>query len=165
MLVTSRGTSTAPLDVVIFGRSADSGGNFKMNNEALGQITFAGGEGTSGSFASAAAVNTCVIGSGCTVAPPPPPETPPPPVIAQISTSVVDTVQGSLDAAADPESVAALPTVTLITTIDTGQLRTDPLISDPVSGGGNPSLWETPDDQNDRREGNARPTPGQGDDK
>ena len=76
-----------------------------------------------------------------------------------------DTVQGSLDAAADPETVAALPTVTLITTIDTGQLRTDPLISDPVSGGGNPSLWDTPDEQNDRREDDAKPTPRQGDHK
>jgi hypothetical protein len=168
MQVTSRGSSTAPLDLVIFGRTADSSGNFKMNNDTLGQITFTGGEGTSGSFASAAAVNSCVVGGSCTAAPPPPPPPPPEPpapVIAQISTSVADTVQGPLDAAADPESVAALPTVTLITTIDTGQLRTDPLISDPVSGGGNPSLWDTPDEQNDRREDDAKPTPRQGDDK
>jgi hypothetical protein len=110
-------------------------------------------------------VNSCVVGgSGCGSAPPPPEPTPPP-VIQQISTSVVDAIQGNLDSATDPESVAALPTVTLITTIDTGQLRTDPVISDPVSGGGNPSLWETPDDQNDRREDGTTPTPRQGGDK
>jgi hypothetical protein len=166
MQVTSRGPATAPLDVVMFGRVADGSGNFRMNSDTLGAITFNTGEGSAG-FSSSSTVNNCVVGgSSCEAAPPPPPETPPPPVIAQISTSIVDTVQGSLDAAADPESIAALPTVTLITTIDTGQLRTDPLISDPVSGGGNPSLWEdAPDQQDDRRDDESRPKPGQGGDK
>jgi hypothetical protein len=168
MQITSNAPSNAPLDLFAFGRVADSSGAFKINQDTLGAITLSTGEGNAG-VSSTSAVNNCVVGgSGCSAAPPPPPpppETPPPAVIAPISTSVVDAIQGNLDSATDPESVAALPTVTLITTIDTGQLRTDPLISDPVSGGGNPSLWETPEEDNDRRDDDSKPTPRQGGEK
>lgn len=82
------------------------------------------------------------------------------PVITSISTSVADVVNETLSSTADPESVTALPTVTLTTTVDATPLRTDPFISDPVSGGGNASLWETPgSDEDDRRERDGKPAP------
>jgi filamentous hemagglutinin family protein len=163
MRITSNAPSNAPLDLFAFGRVADSGGMFKINQETLSAVTFSTGEGSAG-FSSGSAINNCVVGgSGCAAPPPPVPDTPPPAVIAPISTGVVDAVRGSLDSATDPESVAALPTVTLITTIDTGQLRTDPVISDPVSGGGNSSLWDAPEQQNDQTD--EEPKASQGGDK
>ncbi|MFD1611782.1 beta strand repeat-containing protein [Sphingomonas tabacisoli] len=159
---------TTPLAVLIFGRAADASGNFKTNNDTLALVNF--GSATPGgtkNLTADSAVNTCLVSTGCgTVSPPPAGEGPLPPpqeiVIDRIPAAIADTVEGALSSAADPEKVAALPTVTLITTIDAGQLRTEPVISDPVSGGGNPSLWESPEDQDERQR--DRPAPSKGGD-
>jgi hypothetical protein len=82
--------------------------------------------------------------------------------IERIPASIADVVQGELSSTSDPESVASLPVVRLVTTVDSEPLRTEPVISDPVSGGGNPSLWEGSEDQDDRRRGGGQPSPSQG---
>lgn len=83
-----------------------------------------------------------------------------PAVVTSVPVNVLAIVNDVLSSTSDPETVAALPTINLVTTIDTGQLRTEPLITDPVTGGGNPSLWEgaAPSQEDERR-----PSPAPGD--
>ena len=86
-------------------------------------------------------------------------------IVDRIPAAIQDVIEGALSSTTDPENVAALPTIRLVTTVDTAPLRTEPLIADPVSGGGNPSLWEGFDDQDERGEGNGEPAPRPGDNK
>lgn len=156
-----RGRSSSPIDAIIYGRIADGSGAFKTNADAVALLTLTTGEGQS-TVTSASLFNDCAFTGPCGTPEPPPPEEQEDDevelMIDRIPAVIAAAVSDVMASTTDPESLAALPTVNLVTTIDTGPLRTEPVISDPVTGGGNPGLWEAPSDQNRRED--DRPAPG-----
>lgn len=156
------GTGTA--DAIIFGRIADSSGTFKLNQDAVSLLTLNSGEGTDRTpLTPTSSFNACAFTGACGTPVEPPPPSPVEEeevevVIDRIANVVASTIADALSSTADPEEVGSLPTVNLVTTIDTGPIRTEPVISDPVTGGGNPGLWEGQQDQ-DQRDGDS-PAPG-----
>lgn len=161
-----RGRSSSQADAIIFGRIADGSGSFKINAEAVPLLTLTDGEGAPSTVTATSLFNNCPFTGACGTPPPPPPpdeeEETQDPIIDRIPAVIQAALTSAMSSVSDPETIAAVPTINLVTTIDTGPLRTEPVISDPVTGGGNPSLWETPaigDGDDDDRE---RRTPGQG---
>lgn len=160
-LLASRAGSSTPVEAIIYGRIADSSGTFKINQDAVSLLTLGSGEGGPTTVASGSTFNDCPFTGSCGDVQPPPPEEEEEEeielIIDRIPAVVAAAIAGAMASTTDPESVAALPTVNLVTTIDTGPLRTDPVVSDPVTGGGNSGLWDSPEDE--EREEN-RPAPG-----
>jgi hypothetical protein len=75
--------------------------------------------------------------------PPPPPQAPPPPPQARPQSP--DGVLGTVQPPAPPQPPAGL--------VDTGSLTAEPLIEEPVAGGGDSSLWSEPDEDDEDEEG------------
>ena len=120
------------------------------------------GEGGPTTVTPASRFNDCPFTGACGDVEPPPPEEEEEEevelIIDRIPAVVAAAIAGAMASTTDPESVAALPSVNLVTTIDTGPLRTEPVVSDPVTGGGNSGLWDSPEDEEERDEN--RPAPG-----
>jgi hypothetical protein len=154
-----RPRSQSIVDAIIFGRIADPAGAFKINQEAVALLTLNNGEGQS-SLTETSSFNGCAFSGPCAAPEPPPPEEEEEveQVVEIITPNIEALVNGAMSSIVDPEGVATLPSATIITAIDAGPLRTDPVISDPVTGGGNPSLWDSPEDRSERED--DRPAPG-----
>jgi filamentous hemagglutinin family protein len=156
-VLASRSGGQTPVDAIIHGRIADTTGAFRINGDAVSLLTIGSGEGGPTTLTATSSFNGCPFTGSCAIDEPPPAPRPEEEeevevVIDRIPNVIAAAIEGAMASTTDPESVAALPTVNLITTIDTGPLRTEPVISDPVTGGGNPSLWEGSSDQDERED-------------
>ncbi|HEV2569566.1 hypothetical protein [Sphingomonas sp.] len=141
MVVRNR-TGSGNLDLVIYGRVQGNDGP-----GARGLITLAAGEGAI-RLVPSSTINGCLVtGDSCVVFEPEPEE--PTEELAPVLVQIPDFFEAQVltpvgPSENDPAEVTKLPTINLVTAVDTAPLVPDQIVTDPVSGGGNPSLWETP---------------------
>ncbi|MBB5685447.1 beta strand repeat-containing protein [Sphingobium boeckii] len=137
----SNGTGT-PVDVNIHGRAIAADGTTLINENTLSGVSFETASGAAG-FTASSRVNGCALdGSVCA------------PILAE-PIEISPAIQGVIEAAAEAltsEDATSIPDVRVRTVIDTAAFSTETLIEEPVSGGGNSSLWE-PDAQDEGAEG------------
>ncbi|NNM76167.1 hypothetical protein HJG53_04505 [Sphingomonas sp. ID1715] len=142
-----RASGTEPLQLIMFGRLQ---GNAGSGIRSL--ISYKDAQGVATPLASSASVNGCLVASeNCGQVEP---EQDPivevvqevlPPTLSQVRQLIEQPLQSLAGPVpTDPAEVTALPTINLVTAVDAEPLAPDPIVNDAVSGGGNPSLWETP---------------------
>ncbi|HEX8667583.1 MAG TPA: hypothetical protein VF727_04330 [Allosphingosinicella sp.] len=136
--------------VLAFGSGVGQNGTRTTGEAFFQQVDFGLDEGAG--YASDSRFNDCVIGgTTCGAAPPPPPE--PPPVIAGPD-QVLGPVE-AVDSDDDPESGGGGVSVSMSNgLIDTGDVTVEALIEEPVTSGGDSSLWVDDDDDDDDDEEN-----------
>ena len=135
-LQVAAGTDTA-LDMVINGQVTDGTGTVFVNADTLGQVARTGG------FTPQSSVNGCLVsGEACTN----PQDSATATVVGAIVTNIVnlaDKQADELDRRADDTGTAAekLPQARIARLVDLGESVPDAVITDPVTGDGNPALW------------------------
>jgi hypothetical protein len=141
MTITASGSSA--LDVVINGRAMDSAGVFQINRNTIDVISFvSGGEGSGPGFTAESTVNACTVGRLCGLDPTEPTDRP---IIAiinnvgEIADEAQETIEEQQEAAR--EAAEKLPQMRISRLIDMSSTIDDVTITDPVTGGGNPSMW------------------------
>jgi hypothetical protein len=140
MVVAASGTT--PLDVVINGRVAGTDGAFIINKKTVEAITFvSGGEGTGPGFTETSTVNDCLIGRLCGLDPDEGGN-----VVSAIAPNILYLADEGEEAVADKmeellNGIDKLPIMRTKRLVDLSAAVEDVIITDPVTGGGNPALW------------------------
>lgn len=134
---------TVQSEVVIYGRVQRPGGAFSAGGDASVGAAFATGQQT---MFGRATVNGCAVGASCLAEP------------ATIVTAV-SAIEEVL--AASQSAAVEVPAIRVVQIVDQDELASEPVITEPVAGAGNASLWDSEDDEDDDDDGGAvaaRPT-------
>lgn len=139
LIVRAADGGSAPVDLVVNGRAVTASG--PLTNEAtLAAVTLSPADNGRG-YAATASVNGCVIGGAC-VPFIDPVQLEAEQVSVPIGPNVVGVVaQSQLAPSVDEVAAEKLPTVLVNRLIDVEPMREAPLIDEPVTSGGNSSLW------------------------
>lgn len=121
-------TGTTSPQVIAYGRVQRAGGTFSAGTDLGTSVDYATGQQRL--FDRSSSVNGCAIGASCGSEP----------ATITATVSAIEEVMASSQAA-----VVEVPAIRVVQIVDQQELRVDPVITAPVSGAGNTSLWDTGD--------------------
>lgn len=143
--VISLAASTAPTDLVIYGRLADGSGGFVIHQDVRDAISIS--SSSQGGFSASSSVNGCLLSASVCDAAAPVPEQ------DDTVVSIATDVQAIANQSADPQplleeeeqeaaqkATSRSPIARPVALIDTRPMDADPTVEEPVTSGGNPSL-------------------------
>ena len=145
---TTQTQTATPVDVVINGRIFDTNGTALINGNTVQRVTLTSGQ-QSGGFTATSSVNGCVIGSTCLVFggfPGTPDQDPIEAVVEDIATNaevISDDDKRKIEAA-QQAAAQEVPQVRIEKLISARPVIADPTVDEPVTSGGNSSLWGSP---------------------
>lgn len=131
--------------VVVYGRILGENGVYLVNGATLDAVDLQ--PGRNNPFDPASTVNGCIIGDGCQV------DTDQPGMIGTTVAALEEVL------AASPTNAVEIPTIRFVRVVNQDGLITDTIITEPVSGAGNSSLWEASGEDGESEnedEGNGR---------
>jgi len=131
---------STPAQVVVYGRAQRAGGTFASSSDAASEASFAAGQ--QALFDRNSLVNGCAVGATC----------------GSESSTIVTTVSAIEETLAATQAAIEVPAIRVVKIVDQADLAVKPIITEPVSGAGNASLWDTGSDEEDEDEDDADPS-------
>ena len=139
---TAQSTTAPQLDVFAYGRRRAADGSFILGEAFFDEVNFNRVAGGTTAYLDAAAFNDCIINTGLCPEPPPPPE---PPVEPPVQINNPSIINAPLQAGSEPpltsEEEEERFGMDFPEQPDAPLISEDPLLDDPVSSGGDASLY------------------------